>query len=431
MRQLAILLLMLTGSCTGVASAEPEQFELENGMKVVLRPVPEASHVALVVLFDIGGDHDPLGQSGLAHTIEHVYVTAAAGTTKARTVQEYVAAYPHGWNAQTGNRYTVIATLFETTALDAELWDAAARMQDLRVTQADLDREKPRIRSELHNMYAGIPQLAAMNLAREMVCPSAPGHRKGGMIDQISMMTMHDVQSRWQRYYKPNNTILVLAGPLDVVEARRKVQHHFAPIEPGDPPPNMLKAAKPTLGKTLTVKVTPIRRNAKAQVCLAYPAPHPSDEVFPAFLVLVAKMQSRARELQTTPRHFPVQFMGIDDPSILYLSSAIRAGKTAEETIQGLQEFADRIANEKVGKADLELTKNTFAFLFGTAELPVFAGSANIYGVAFALGRRRQLGIDSKQLAEAIGAVDEESIARCREQVFGPSRRGTVVVTLK
>ena len=61
----------------------------------------------------------------MAHTVEHVYVTAAAGSTKARTVQDYVAAYPHGWNAQTGDRYTVVATVFDPDALETELKDAA------------------------------------------------------------------------------------------------------------------------------------------------------------------------------------------------------------------------------------------------------------------------------------------------------------------
>jgi hypothetical protein len=61
--------------------AEPgsERFVLENGLTVILRPIKGSGSTALVVLYAIGNDHDPIGKSGLAHLLEHVYVTAAAG----------------------------------------------------------------------------------------------------------------------------------------------------------------------------------------------------------------------------------------------------------------------------------------------------------------------------------------------------------------
>ena len=123
-------------------------------------------------MYSIGSDHDPEGRSGLAHAIEHLYVTAAAGDRKARTSEELFAKYPAGANGQTGDRYTVIATVFPKRELDHELGDAAARMVDLRVTAADLDRERPRLLEEVANMFEGFPALAAMNNARELVRPT-------------------------------------------------------------------------------------------------------------------------------------------------------------------------------------------------------------------------------------------------------------------
>ena len=61
-----------------------KQTELENGLKVLLRPLEGSQNTALVVLFSVGGDNDPAGRSGLAHLVEHVYVTAAGGATPAR-----------------------------------------------------------------------------------------------------------------------------------------------------------------------------------------------------------------------------------------------------------------------------------------------------------------------------------------------------------
>src|SRR5262245_51107355 len=191
--------LALVAALLVARAAEPESFQLDNGLTVVLRPAAGAKQTALVVLYSIGGDHDPRGRSGLAHLIEHTYVTAAAGKAKVRTVEAYARRYPKGWNAQTGDRYTLFATCFPDTDLEQELDDAVARMSDLRVASTDLDREKPRIDAELANMFGRLPHLGAMNHARELVRPTPHGGRKGGIPEQVRAATVDEVQSRWRR----------------------------------------------------------------------------------------------------------------------------------------------------------------------------------------------------------------------------------------
>ena len=122
------------------------RFRLDNGLTVLVRPIQGANDVALLVLFKIGGDHDPEGRSGLAHLVEHVYSTAAAGADPSRTADALFRRYPSGCNAQTGDRYTVFATVFPKGDLEKELAQASARMSDLRLSPGDLDREVPRLR---------------------------------------------------------------------------------------------------------------------------------------------------------------------------------------------------------------------------------------------------------------------------------------------
>ena len=67
-----------------ISNAEiPAPYKLENGLTIILRPVPMANQVALVVLYNLGDDHDPVGKSGRAHLLAHLYFTAAAGDTPA------------------------------------------------------------------------------------------------------------------------------------------------------------------------------------------------------------------------------------------------------------------------------------------------------------------------------------------------------------
>ena len=93
---------------------EPGWTRLANGLRVCVRPIPGAKNVAVLTLFSIGSDLDPAGQSGLAHLTEHLYVTAAAGETKARTVVEWEAGHPKGATTDTSARTTTFLTTVRT-----------------------------------------------------------------------------------------------------------------------------------------------------------------------------------------------------------------------------------------------------------------------------------------------------------------------------
>ena len=142
MAALILCVLILVG-CPGPTKTREVQFQLTNGLSVILRHIDGADKVALITLFNIGEDQDPSGKSGMGHLIEHLYVTAAAGDIPPRSIQAFMAAYPMGWNAQTGRNYTVVAAVFPKKRLKTELIEAAARLGDLKPQLSDLRREFP------------------------------------------------------------------------------------------------------------------------------------------------------------------------------------------------------------------------------------------------------------------------------------------------
>lgn len=405
-----------------------ETSRLDNGLQVILRPAADAKQAALVILYAVGGDHDPEGQSGLAHLIEHVYVTAAAGTTKMRTVDEYVKAYPRGWNAQTGDRYTVVATCFSSGDLDRELRDAAARMSDLRVTQADLDREKPRIVDEVANMFGRIPRLGAMNLAREAVRPTPLGGQKGGLPAQVEKLTVADVQARWAKYYKPRNAVLVLAGGFDAAAAKKAIGSHFGPIAGGEMPPAAGKPGKPRLAKPHVEEVKSRASKAEAEVTLAYAAPPPDGDLYAAYLVLLARIHAEGQKTATAGR-FPLMCPLLDDPAVCYLGAAVKDGETGEQALQKLRDLVAAAAKPPLADGDAARAKETFGPMLGLTELPEAVAGVNPYFVAFTLGRGRQLGLDPVKLNAALTNLRDETLRRAAREVFGADRPGAAIVT--
>ena len=131
-------------------------YGLDNGLRVILRPPAAAPRTARVVLYPVGADRDPVGRSGLAHFVERVYVTGGAGGAQGRTAEDLAARYPDGWNAQTGDDYTVAAAVFPPGRLGREV-AAAARMGDLRPSRRDLERKRGRLRHLSSTPATGAP----------------------------------------------------------------------------------------------------------------------------------------------------------------------------------------------------------------------------------------------------------------------------------
>lgn len=415
--------------------ADPQNVERfsvpKNGLSVLLRPIRGAKSTTLVVLYSVGGDHDPEGRSGLAHMIEHLYVTSAAGAEKARSVGEYLKRYPEGWNAQTGDRYTVVATSFPAKDLEKELRDAAARMSDLRVTADDLERERPRLLEELANMFECIPTLAALNNARELLRPSPRGGRKGGQPDQVTRITVEDVRTHWRRYYKPCNARVVLAGALDPVAARRAITAAFSDIVPGENAPAPAEPAASRFGEGRELAVAALVPDARPAVCLAYAAPQPDSPLYAPYLVLMARFMQNASKFGGQPGTMPLFVPMLDDPSILAVTTPVEPGESRPKAIARLEALVAEIVGSKLEKREGESTREALGFLLGTTSLADELLTRNVYGVAFSLGRRDQLKINPAKLGDALDSLSDGDLRRAASAVFAPSRHTSAFVALE
>lgn len=408
----------------------PGAHQLDNGLTVLLRPVSGAKQTAVVVLFDLGGDHDPPGKSGRAHLLEHLYCTAAAGDAPARTFAEIQQRYGTGYNQQTGVDYTVFAGVVKPAMLAEEVKDAAARMGALHITDADLKREVPRVLAELRNMYGGIPALAGLNHVRMGLHPIAQGGRHGGNAEHIKTIRLTDLQKLWREHYKPNNAVLVVAGALDDAKTRELVRKHFGPIPSGQAPPMPARHPEAETGATRRVKVKPVIPKASGVAAVGYAAPLPGSADYAPLLVVVsrlwAKSQGAFRPGQVPPLYYPP----LDDPGTIALQASLPAGTDAAAVPDQLRQRLQAALTPKLTPQDKVAAVNAM-WLLGTADVPDALWARNVYGLAFSVGRQHQLKIDGKQLRAAILRVTDADLQRLDRSVFVPAKSVSVIIDVE
>jgi zinc protease len=394
----------------------------------LLRPITGANEVALVVCYEIGEDHDPPGRSGLGHLVEHLYVTAPAGETRGRSAKAFFAKYPSGANAQTGDRFTLLAAVFPKDQLEAELRDAAARMGALQINEGLLDRERQRVLQEVGNMFGNIPGLAARNHARALVRPPSRGGRKGGLPADLQAISRDDVNRHWADYYKPRNAILVLAGAIQPIEARRLVAEHFGRLPAGNAPPVPSEPGRPKPAAIGAVSVKTDVPNARSELCIAFAAPEPGTRPYPAFLVLAARLGAASANRPNAPNRPAMIFPLLDDPAALFITAPLDEGEPVDKAVARLDSFVKETIERKLTPADLARTRQFYGSLLGTSAISDLFLARNPYTTAFSLARREQLGLDAVQLDRAWSALTDGDLRAASDEVFAPSRRAAVAV---
>jgi len=209
-------------------------FQLDNGLKVVLKPITSNSKTIdarLIVAF--GAQDEEVGEYGWAHLIEHLAFSGTENFSAAQIRSLYQRAHlrlGRDVNAATGDSQTVYQLAVPEGDLDL-LHDNLALMADwlsaIDFSENDLRVEKRVIAAEaLATEKAGVsPHWQDLLLKNE-----EPTHLAIGVMNEVEQATSDALKDFWRRGYRPDNATVVLTGdfiPAAVVEKIHQTMAHL------------------------------------------------------------------------------------------------------------------------------------------------------------------------------------------------------------
>ncbi len=209
-------------------------YTLDNGLEVVVIEDHRASVVTHMLWYRVGSADEPEGASGVAHFLEHLMFKAtddlAAGEFSA-----VVAANGGNDNAFTSSDYTAYFQRVAADRLPLMMEMEADRMNDLRLTDEDIETERQVIVEERNQRTESSPGA----LAREqMVAAQYINHPYGrpviGWMHEIKGLGRTEVRDFYETYYSPNDAILVVAGDVEPENVLALAEEHYGPI-PAEP----------------------------------------------------------------------------------------------------------------------------------------------------------------------------------------------------
>lgn len=225
-----------------------ETFTLDNGLRVVVHEDRKAPVVAVSIWYNVGSKDEPAGRTGFAHLFEHLMFNGSEHAPG--DYFQYTRAM--GATDLNGTTWFDRTNYFQTVprpALEQALFLESDRMGHLlgAVTQAVLDEQRVVVQNEKRqgdNQPFGLVEYAQL----EALFPEGHPYRHStiGSMEDLDSASLQDVQTWFRDNYGPNNAVLVLAGDINVAEARPLVERYFGAI-PRGPVNTPAAAAVPTL----------------------------------------------------------------------------------------------------------------------------------------------------------------------------------------
>jgi zinc protease len=215
-----------------------DTFTLDNGLQVVVIPDRRAPVVTHMIWYRVGSADEPKGKSGIAHFLEHLMFK---GTTKhpAGEFSATVAELGGQENAFTSYDYTAYFQRVPREALAQVMEFESDRMSNLILTdeviapERDVVLEERRMRTDSDpSSQLGEALSATLWMNHPYRLPII------GWEHEIRTLNRDDAVAFYDRYYTPNNAILVIAGDIDAAEVRKLTETTYARVarraDPGD-----------------------------------------------------------------------------------------------------------------------------------------------------------------------------------------------------
>lgn len=212
---------------------------LKNGLTVIVSEDHSAHTFGMNIIYRIGFRLEPQERSGFAHLFEHMMFEGTPVAKKG--VMDEVVRGGGGWyNADTRADYTEYIDSAPISALDPVLWLEADRMKTLDFSPVNLDNQRKVVQEELRGSVLNRPYqlFYAIDLPGKAFDNFANTHNPFGNFQTLDAATVDDVKSFYERYYAPNNAIMVIVGDVPPEEVFAKVEKYFGGISPRKLPPS-------------------------------------------------------------------------------------------------------------------------------------------------------------------------------------------------
>ena len=355
-------------AASGTSTSNTHEFQLSNGLKLIVREDHRAPTVAHMVWYRAGSIDEVNGRTGVAHVLEHMMFK---GTDKVKSGEfsRLVAAVGGRENAFTSRDYTAYFQQVEKSKLDEVMKLEADRMSNLKFDDAEFLKEIQVVMEERRLRTEDNPSsLLNESLMATAYISSPYRYPVVGWMNDLVNMKASDARDWYRSWYRPNNATVVIAGDVDPKVILQAVEKYYG-AAPARELPERKPQTEPLQKGIKRVQVKAPADSARLAMAWKVPKLRPGalDDDEPYALELLtavldgydnARLNRKLIKQERVVNDIGVGYDMISrGPELFFISASMAKGKNVEQAENSIRKALKELADNGILESELKRIK--------------------------------------------------------------------------
>lgn len=424
---LALSVLVATCFSGSAQEVEFEEYDLENGMHVILHQDNSSPVVTTAVMYHVGSKHESKGRTGMAHFFEHLLFEGTENIPKGEWFN-IVSSRGGRNNANTTQDRTYYYEVFPSNNLELGLWMESERLLHPVINQIGVDTQNEVVKEEKRQRIDNAPYgkiSYGTGINPHMFTKHPYKNSVIGSMADLDAAQLSEFQAFNKKFYHPNNAVLVVTGDFEVKETKEMIENYFGTIPRG---PEVDQSQPKEEAITAPIRITEYDANITLPFKLfAYRTPgmgHRDTYVLDMISTLLSDgRSSRMYKKMVDEQKMALQVAAfprtMEDYGTYIIGAMPMQGFELDQLAKSMDEEIERIKTELISDREYEKLQNIMENRFVSA-------NSSMEGIANSLARYYMLYDDVNLInneIEIYRSITKEEIQAVAIKYLDPNKR--------
>jgi len=212
------------------------EYDLDNGLHVILHQDNSTPIVAVSVLYHVGSKNEDPERTGFAHFFEHLLFEGSENIKRGE-FDKYITNAGGTNNANTSNDRTFYYEILPSNQLELGLWLESERMMHAKIDSVGVETQREVVKEEKRQRMDNQPYGSILPEILKRAYTVHPYRWPTiGSIEHLDNATLGEFIEFYKTFYVPENATLSIAGDIDIKQAKASIDKYFKDIKKGDKP---------------------------------------------------------------------------------------------------------------------------------------------------------------------------------------------------
>lgn len=341
------------------------EYDLPNGLHVILHEDQSTPIVAISVLYHVGSKNENPERTGFAHFFEHLLFEGTENIKRGE-FDKYIQGAGGVNNANTSQDRTFYYEILASNQLELGLWMESERMLHAKVEDIGVETQRQVVKEEKRQRMDNQPYGNLLTEVFKLAYTKHPYRWMPiGSMEHLDAAKLDEFMDFYKTFYVPNNATLSIAGDINVEQTKQLVAKYFTDIPKGTKPIPRPTETEPKQTQEIRSKAFDPQIQLPA-IVYAYHIPAQGTDDYYALQMLNMWMaggnsslmnkelvDKQQKAIQVFAFPFP-----LEDPGLFFIAGIASLGTTADDLDKLMDTQVDYVRSNLIGDREFEKIRN-------------------------------------------------------------------------